>query len=130
MPKTRKLTLLFVAGDTQVVSDKPRSKDEVAMSTGIDPATLTTPVTAMSVIDVSDDEPVPAAISKEPEPPARDHGDTPYQKRFARKPFSTTDRSLIGSRKTSRFRKQEVATAIEPRSDGPVPGANPLLERK
>lgn len=130
MPKTRKLTLLFTAGDTQVVSDKPRSKDEVAMSTGIDPATLMTPPSAVSVIDVSDDEPTPAAIHKDPEPAPREAGDTPFQKKFSRKPFPTTDRAVIGSRKSSRFRRQESSTLPEPRAEGPVPGASPLLERR
>jgi len=130
MPKTRKLTLLFTSGDTHVVSDKPRSKDEVAMSTGIDPATLMAPATAMTVIDVSDDEPAPATLAKEINPPAHNAGDSPFRRKFERKPIETADRPLIGTRKSSRFRRQESSTLPEAKPSGTPPGANPILENK
>jgi hypothetical protein len=130
MPKTRKLTLLFTAGDTHVVSDKPRSKDEVAMSTGIDPATLVAPATATTVVDVSDDDPAPAALAKTNEPPERNSDDSPFRRKFERKPIETADRPLIGTRKSSRFRRQESSAPPEVKPSGTPPGPNPILESK
>jgi hypothetical protein len=113
---TRKLTLLFIAGGAHVVGDKPKSKEEVAIATGIDPATLLAPPDGSTVIDVSEDTPVPAAFE-------RGSGDTPFQKKFDRKITSMSEKPITGVRKTSRFRKPDAPT-------GALPLANPALESK
>lgn len=123
----RKLTLLFTAPGAYFASDKPLTKDEVAMQTGVDPASLVeaNPPGVVHVLDA-------AATPIAPPPPEDRSADRPHQKAFERRPTTARDVPLGAARRGSRYPGRTVSQApVHGKTDpSPVPGPNPALERK